>query len=171
MQFIESTFLGYTFLLFQSCKRKKHMRKILAVILGAIVGTIALFMVGIIANAIHPTPPELMDPATPEAVAQRVASTRTSVWLSTIFGLALGAFLGGVTGARVAKEKIVWVTSAIGGVLSFWAFYAFYVVFPAVLWVPIGMLISVLLFSYLGGFLVMQSQQKKRAREVEPNSS
>ena len=29
-------------------------------------------MVGVIANAIYPTPPELMDPATPEAVAQRV---------------------------------------------------------------------------------------------------
>ena len=116
-------------------------------------------MVGAIANAINPTPPELMDPKTPEAVAQRVASATTSTWLSTIFGLALGAFLGGVTGARVAKEKTVWVTSAIGSVLSLWAFYTFYIVFPAVLWVPIGMLISVFLFSYLGGFVVMQAQQ------------
>jgi hypothetical protein len=147
----------------QFCGRKKHMRKTLAVILGAVVGTIILLMVGIIANAIHPTPPELMDPATPEAVAQRVASTPTSTWLSIVFGLALGAFLGGVIGARVAKEKIVWVTSAIGLVLSLWAFYTFYVVFPAVLWVPVGMLISALLFSYLGGFAVMQSQQKESA--------
>jgi hypothetical protein len=135
------------------------MRKILAVIVGAVVGTITLFMVGVIANAIHPTPPELMDPATPEAVAMRVASTSTIKWLSTIFGLSVGAFLGGVIGARVAKEKIVWVTSFIGLVLSPWAFYTLYVVFPAVLWVPIGMLISVLLFSYLGGFVVMQSQK------------
>ena len=137
------------------------MRKILAVILGAVVGTIILFIVGFIANAIDPTPPELMDPASPEAVALRVASTPTFTWLSTIFGLALGAFLGGVIGARVAKEKIVWVTSAIGLVLSLWAFYTFYVVFPAVLWVPLVMLISVFLFSYLGGFVVMQSQKEK----------
>jgi hypothetical protein len=53
------------------------MRKILAVILGAVVGSITLFIVGVIANAIQPTPPELMDPATPEAVAKRVASTTT----------------------------------------------------------------------------------------------
>jgi hypothetical protein len=139
------------------------MRKLLAVILGAVVGTITFFMVGVIANAIHPTPPELMDPATPEAVAQRVASAPTFTWLSIIFGLALGAFIGGVIGASVAKERIVWVTSAIGLVLSLWAFYTFYVVFPAVLWVPLAMLISALLFSYLGGFVVMQSQQEKSA--------
>ena len=137
------------------------MRKVFAVVLGAVVGTIILFIVGLIANSINPTPPELMDPATPEAVALRVASTPTFTWLSTIFGLALGAFLGGAIGAKVAKEKIVWVTSAIGLVFSLWAFYTFYVVFPDVLWVPIAMLISVLLFSYLGGVVIIKSQQKK----------
>ena len=136
------------------------MRKILAVILGGIVGSITLLMVGMVANAIHPTPPELMDPATPEAVAQRVASAPMFTWLSTIFGLALGAFLGGVIGARVAKVKIVWVTSAIGLVLSLWAVYTFYIVFPAVLWVPMGMLISVLLFSYLGGVVMAKYQPR-----------
>jgi hypothetical protein len=137
------------------------MRKILAVILGAVVGSITLFIVGVIANAIQPTPPELMDPATPEAVAKRVASTTTFAWLSTIFGLALGAFLGGVIGASVAKENIFRVTSAIGLVLSLWAFYTFYIVYPAVLWVPIVMFISVFLFSYLGGVVISKSQQKK----------
>ena len=132
------------------------MRKTVAIILGAVVGTITLLVVGIIANAIHPTPPELMDPATPEAVAQRVASTSTAKWLSTIFGLALGAFSGGVIGAKVAGEKIVRVTSAIGFVLSLWAFYTFYIVFPEVLWVPLVMLISVFLFSYLGGLMVIR---------------
>jgi len=136
------------------------MRKILAVISGAAVATIILLLVGMIANALYPTPPELMDPATPEAVTLRVASAPMFTWLSTLFGLALGAFIGGVIGARVAREKIVWVTSAIGLVLSLWALYTFYVVFPAVLWVPIGMLISVFLFSYLGGYVIMRSQQK-----------
>ena len=137
------------------------MRKILAIILGALVGSITLFMVGMIANAINPTPPELMDPATPEAVAQRVASASMSTWLSTIFGLALGAFFGGVIGAGVAKDKIVRVTSGIGLLLSLWAFYTFYIVFPIVLWVPLGMLISAFLFSYLGGLVFLQSKQKK----------
>ena len=150
--------------MYSSAISKNNMRKFVAATLGVITGTVTLLMVGVIANVIHPTPPELMDPTTPEAVAQRVAFTSTSTWLSTIFGLALGAFLGGIVGARVTKERIVWVTSAIGLVLSLWAFYTFYVVFPAVIWVPIGMLISALLFSYLGGFAVRQSQQKKSDR-------
>ena len=147
------------------------MRKIISVALGVIVGTITLLFVGVIANAIQPTPPELMDPATAEAVAQRVASAPTFTWLSTIFGLALGAFLGGVIGASVAKEKIVWVTTAIGLVHSLWAFYTFYIVFPDVLWVPIGMLISALLFSCLGGFVVMQIPQNKSAPTKKRTSS
>jgi len=128
-------------------------------------------MFGLIANAIHPTPLELMDPATPEAVAQRVSAAPTFTWLSVIFGLALGAFLSDVIGGMVAKEKIVWVTGAIGLVLSLWAFYTFYVVYPAVLWVPLGMLISAFLFSYLGGFVVKQSLQKKIAPKKTPTSS
>lgn len=141
------------------------MRKILAVILGVVVGTIIFFMVGVIANAIQPTPPELMDPATPEAVAKRVASATMFTWLSTIFGLSLGAFSGGMIGVKVAPKKIVWVTSAIGLVFSLWAFYTFFIVFPAVLWVPIAMLISALLFSYLGGVVITQSQKKENARK------
>ena len=143
--------------------KEKTMRKILAVVLGAVGGTIIFFIVGLIANAIQPTPAELMDPATPEAVAQRVASAPTFTWLSTIFGLALGAFSGGAIGAIVAKEKIVRVTSAIGLVFSLWAFYTFYIVYPAVLWVPIAMLISALLFSCLGGAAVVRSQKRKSA--------
>jgi len=138
------------------------MRKILAVILGAVVASIILFMIGMIANAINPTPPELMDPATPEAVAKRVESAPLFTWISTIFGLTLGAFFGGVTGALIAKEKIVWVTSGISLVLSPWAFYTFYIVFPAVLWVPFGMLISILVFPYLGGIEIMKTQRKKK---------
>lgn len=139
------------------------MRNLLAIILGIVIGSLTLLLVGVIANAISPTPPELMDPATPEAVALRVAYASISTWLSTIFGLALGALIGGFIGARIAKDKIVWVTSAIGLGLSLWAFYTFYVVYPAVLWVPIGMLISVFLFSYLGGLVVSRSQQKNSA--------
>jgi hypothetical protein len=136
------------------------MRKVLAVILGAVVGTFTLLLVGFVANAISPTPPELMDPATPEAVARRVAAATMSTWLSTIFGLALGAFLGGFTGASVSRERALLVAGAIGLVLSLWAVYTLYVVFPAVLWVPTAMLISALLFSYLGGLVVMRSQRK-----------
>ena len=67
-------------------------------------------------------------------------------------------------GEKLGLEgKIIWVTSAIGLGLSLWAFYTFYVVYPAVLWVPIAMLISVFLLSYLGGLVVTRSRSKKSA--------
>ena len=134
------------------------MRNAIAVVLGAVTGSIVFFLVGMVANVIQPTPPELMDPATPEAVALRVASAPLFTWLSTLFGLALGAFIGGAIGARAALEKPILITSAIGLTLSPWAFYTFYVVFPPLLWVPISMLIAVFLFSYLGGVVAMRNQ-------------
>ena len=76
-----------------------------------------------------------MDPATPEAVAERVAAATMGTWLSTMFGLALGAFVGGALGAKVAGNKITAVTSGIGLALSLWAIYTLYIVYPTVLWV------------------------------------
>jgi len=84
------------------------MQKILVIILGALIGSMILLAVGFIANAIHPIPPELMDPTTPEAVAQRVAATTTSTWLTVIFGLSLGSFFGGLLGVKLAQEKLSW---------------------------------------------------------------
>lgn len=135
-----------------------RMRKAIAVIVGAVVGSATLFMVGFIANTISPTPPELMDPTTPEAVAQRVAATTTGTWITVILGLSLGAFLGGAVAARLVKERAVWVTGGVGLVLSLWAFYTFYVVYPAALWVPAAMLIAVFLFSNLGGRFGVRSR-------------
>ncbi len=42
------------------------MLKILAIILGAVIGTIIILMVRIITDEIKCSPSELMDPATPE---------------------------------------------------------------------------------------------------------
>ena len=139
------------------------MRKLLAVVLGVIVGNVVFFLVSIVANRIYPTPPELMDPQTPEATALRVAAAEANGLLLVLLGSALGGFVGSIIGAKVAKERIVSVTSAIGVLLSLWAFYSFYVFYPARLWFPIGMLISFLLFSYLGGLVIMQSQKADRS--------
>ena len=140
------------------------MRIIAAIILGVTVASIIFFMVGFIDNALRPIPEEMMDPATPEAVAKRVASTPISKWLVVLFGFALGAFSGGFTGVKVARGKNILVTSLIGSALSIWAFYTFYVVYPLVLSVPLGMLISAFLFSYLGGVIAKQPLQKNTNR-------
>ena len=144
--------------------RKSTLRKILAVILGVIVGNVVFFLVGIVANRIYPTPPELLDPQTPEATALRVASAEATGLLLVLLGSALGGFFGGIIGAAVARERIVSVTSAIGGLLSLWALYSFYIFFPARLWFPAGMLISFLLFSYLGSLVLMQSKKERTTR-------
>jgi hypothetical protein len=135
------------------------MRKILSIILGAIIASIILFLVGMIANSLQPTPPELMDPQTPQAVAKRVAATTSLTWISTIFGLSLGAFVGGIAGSIIAKGHVKWVSLGIGILLSLWAFYTFYIVYPKVLWVPFVMLICVFLFSYLGGALAGKTKE------------
>ncbi len=140
-----------------------HLRKIVAAILGAVVGSACLLLVGAIANAIDPTPPELMDPQTPEAVAERVHATTTMTWVVVIGGLALGAFVGGALGARVARDKTVWVTGSVGSLLSLWAVYTFYIVFPEVLWAPAGMLVAAVLFSHLGGVILSRGGGKHAA--------
>lgn len=139
------------------------MRKILAIAAGALIGSLTLLLIGAIANTISPTPPELMDPATPEAVAQRVNGTSLSTWLTVILGLALGAFLGGAAGAGIARAKTGRVASGVGLLLSLWAFYTLYVVYPEQLWVPLAMLIVVFVFSNLGGRLIGRSQGKTHA--------
>lgn len=130
------------------------MKNIIAIIVGALVGSTVLLIVGSIANAVQPTPPEMMDPSTPEEVAERVAAATKFTWISTIVGLALGAFVGGFIGGKIAKEMAAKVSLGIGLLLATWAFYTLYIVYPAVLWVPIVMLVSVFLFSYLGGSMV-----------------
>lgn len=136
------------------------MRVLLGILVGAGVGSLTLVMVGIVANAISPTPTALMDSSTPEAVARRVAAAPLGTWLTVIFGLVLGGFVGGGIGARVAKDRRVEVTTGIGTVLSLWALYTLYIVFPAVLWVPAIMLIVAFAFSYLGGLLARRTRAK-----------
>lgn len=130
------------------------MRKFFAILLGAIGGSLIFFLVAYIANLLHPTPPELMDPQTPEAVAKRVAATTNFTWLTVILGHALGAFSGGVIGKLVTRKNSFWVTLIIGLAFSLWAFYTFYVVFPASLWVPLFMLVNAFIFSNIGSRVV-----------------
>ena len=107
--------------------REGKLRKSLAVILGVVVGNVIFFLVSIVSDRIYPTPPELLNPQTPEATALRVTTAEVNGLLLVLLGSALGAFFGGIIGAAIAKGKIVAVTSAIGGLLSPWAFYSFYV--------------------------------------------
>ncbi len=145
--------------------RKTVLLKILAVLLGVAAGNAVFFLVSIAADRFYPTPPELLNPQTPEVTALRVATAEAAGLVLVLLGSALGGFFAGVTGAVVAREKTATVTFAIGGLLSLWALYSFYIFFPARLWFPIGMLVSFLVFSYLGGLVIAHSQRKRTLRE------
>ena len=143
---------------------ESKLRKIIAVALGVIVSNVVFLLSGAVANRMYPTPPELLNPQTPEATALRVAAAETNGLLMVLLGSALGGFLGGVIGAKVARGNMVAVTGAIGGLLSLWAFYSFYVFYPAKLWFPIGLLISFLLSSFIGGLAIKGWRKNKTAR-------
>ncbi len=134
------------------------MRRFLAVILGVLVANIVFFLGSLVANALYPTAPELMDPQTPEATALRVASAETNSLTLLILAGALGGFLGGIVGAKLARGRTFAVTSAIGALLAPWAIYSFYVFFPARLWFPIGMLVAFLVSTFLGGIVARRTK-------------
>ena len=133
---------------------KGMWRKVIAVLLGAFVANVVFFLVSMVADYLYPTPPELMNPQTPEATAQRVETAERNGLLLVLLGSALGGFVGGMIGAGVAKDRKMIVASAIGALLSLWAFYSFYVFYPARLWFPAGMLLCFLLLPGLGSLLV-----------------
>ena len=112
------------------------MRKILAVVLGVLIANVVFFLGSVAADRFYPTPPELMDPQTPEATALRVAAAETNGLVLVILAGALGGLVGGFIGAKMAKGSTFAVTSAIGGLLSLWALYSFYVFYPATAVVP-----------------------------------
>ena len=130
------------------------MRRILAIILGVVVGNAIFLLVGASSSEqIYPPDPELVDPQTPEATAQRVDDADTNGLLLILLGGALGGLAAGVTGAGIERERPLLVATGVAGLLAVWGCYSFYVFYPARLWFPIGLLILMPLFCYLGTLL------------------
>ena len=148
--------------------RESTSRKMLAVVLGIIVGNGVFFLVGIVADRIYPTPPELLDPQTPEATALRVATAEATGLLLVLLGSALGGFFAGISWrCRCKGKNSLCHQCHRRTTLALWALYSLYVFYPARLWFPIGMLISFLLFSYLGGLVIMRSKKKDHRKLKE----
>ena len=141
------------------------MRRILAVILGVVVGNAIFLLVGVLVGQIYPPDPELVDPQTAEATAQRVDDADTNGLLLILLGGALGGFVAGVTGAGIERERVLLVGSGIAGLLAVWGCYSFYVFYPARLWFPIGLLILMPIFCYLGSLVVVRSLGRSASPE------
>lgn len=128
-------------------------RTIVAVIVGLIASQAVFFLLGVFANRLYPTPPELMDPQTPEATALRVATAAANSLLLVLLGSALGGFAGGIIGGAIARGRAIIAVGIIAGLLSIWGLYSLYVFYPARLWFPLGVLTLFPLFTCLGGFV------------------
>ena len=127
------------------------MRLLLAVVAGVLVANVVFLLVGFVGEALYPTPPELLDPQTPEETAARVEGASAGGLALVVVGSALGGLAGGVVAGMVARGRVVAVAVVVGALLSLWGVYSFYVFYPARLWFPIGLFVCSPLFSVLGG--------------------
>ena len=141
------------------------MRRILAVILGLVVGNAVFFLVSLVAGELYPPDPNLVDPQTPEATAQRVDDADTNGLLIILLGGALGGLAAGVTGAAIERERPILVATGVAGLLAVWGCFSFYVFYPARLWFPIGLLVLMPLFCYLGTLATVRSAARSASSE------
>ena len=141
------------------------MRRILAVILGLAVGNAVLFLISLAAGQLYPPDPEFVDPQTPEATAQRVDDADTNGLLLILLGGALGGLAAGVTGAGIERERPLLVATGVAGLLAVWGCYSFYVFYPARLWFPVGLLVLMPLFCYLGTLATVRWQGRSALQE------
>jgi len=128
-------------------------RKVLAVVIGFGIGVSINILLGAISTYMVDL---LRGDSDTEAMAKGAAGIPMGAWLITLLGAILGSFLAGVVGAAISKEKILWITSIIGLGLFLFPGVFIVVVTPAPLWFNILNLVSYLLFSYLGGVVMMR---------------
>ena len=70
------------------------MRLLLAVVAGVVIANVVFLLVGFVGDALYPTPPELLDPQTPEETAARVEGRRRVDWLWSWWVACLEGSLG-----------------------------------------------------------------------------
>ena len=148
---------------------QRVLRVFLAVIVGVVVGNIVFLAAGSVSNAVYPTPPELMDPQTPEETAARVDAARTGGLVLVVLGAAAGGLAAGASAGYAAREQALLVAIVLAALLSLsWGVYSFYVFYPARLWFPAGLFAGFLLFTPLGGLIAARwpsSPPRRTARD------
>ena len=133
---------------------QRMLRGFLAMVVGAVVGNFVFLAGGVVSNAMYPTPPELMDPQTPEETAARVDAAQTGGLVLVVLGSAIGGLAAGASAGYAARRQAVLVAVALAVLLSLsWGVYSFYVFYPERLWFPAGLFAGFLLFTPVGGFV------------------
>ena len=130
------------------------LRVVLAIVLGVVVGNAVFLAAGVVSNAVYPTPPELVDPQTPEETAARVDAAATGGLALVVLGAAIGGLAAGASAGYAARRQAVLVAIVLAVLLSLsWGVYSFYVFYPARLWFPAGLFAGFLLFTPVGGLI------------------
>lgn len=90
------------------------MRLLLAVVAGVVIANVVFLLVGFVGDALYPTPPELLDPQTPEETAARVEGAKAGGLALVVVGSALGGLAGGVVAGMVARGRAIAVAVVVG---------------------------------------------------------
>ena len=152
---------------------QRVLQGLLAIVVGVIVGNTAFLAVGAVSNAVYPTPPELMDPQTPEETAERVDAAQTGGLALVVLGAAVGGLAAGASAGYAARSQALRVAVALAVMLSLaWGVYSFYVFYPERLWFPAGLVAAFLLFTPLGGLIAARWPSPSRPqRRTAPRRS
>ena len=145
---------------------QRVLQGFLAVVVGVIVGNFVFLAAGGVSNDVYPTPPELMDPQTPEETTARVDAAQTGGLALVVLGAAVGGLAAGASAGYVARRQAFLVAVVIAALLSLsWGVYSFYVFYPARLCFPAGLFVGFLLFTPVGGLVAARwpSRPKRRA--------
>ena len=129
------------------------IRSLLTVIVGLVVGSLAVFVLGWVGNRFVPVP-EGLDPANPEALVAYLAGAPPAVFLKLLAVWAGGAFAGGFTAALLAARQRSWHAIAVGSLQTLLALAQFGMI-PHPLWVEISAVALFVPFAWLGSRLLV----------------
>lgn len=116
-------------------------RSILAVVLGVIVGVIAVAIVEVIGHALYPPPPDL-DASNQEAMKAYIATAPIAVLLFVLLAWVTGAFAGGLVAAWIGRRAPAVHALIIGGFILL-AGVATMLIYPHPVWFWIAGMVAV----------------------------
>lgn len=127
------------------------LRNVLAVIVGVIVASIAVFIGEVVGHIIFP-PPEHIDVMDPNQLKTVIDELPLGALIAVIFAWAFGSFVGGFVTAKVAKSNRLAFPFITGGILMIFGLMTI-VTIPHPMWFTTFGLAVYLPSAYLGGMV------------------
>lgn len=130
------------------------IRKILAVLVGLIIGSFAIYGIQYISQQVYPSP-EGMDFNNMNAVKEFIASLPSSAFLLLLVSYAVGSLIGGMISALLVKERRITTALITGAIfLIFGGMNLIMIPHPA--WFAIVSSAIYLPFAFIGGIVALR---------------